>query len=85
MEDRLPDAPLDAISEPFAFLPRITSAYDLVSVMFTVIFGLWLVYTVVAIYHWVRYGHNSWIAVPAIGLHLFVSAMLMIFATSGFN
>ena len=85
MDDRLPSAPLDGISSPFSFLPRIESAYDLVSLLFTAIFILWLIYTAVSIYHWVRFGHNSWIAVPAIGLHLFISVVLMFFATSGFN
>jgi len=85
MEDQLPEAPLEAISSPLAFLPRVESAYDLVSILFTAVFFLWALYTVVSIYHWVRYGHHSWIAVPAIALHLFISAVLMIFATSGFN
>ena len=85
MDDRLPEAPLDAISSPLSFLPRITTAYDLVSIIFTLVFLTWAVYTIISIYHWMRYGHHSWIAVPAIGAHLFISAALMIFATSGFN
>lgn len=85
MDDPLPESPLQAVTSPFSFIKRIDSVYDVVSIIFTVIFLLWAVYTIVSIYHWVRYGHHSWIAVPAIALHLFVSAVLMIFATSGFN
>ena len=85
MDDTNTNVPLDPISLPFSSFPRIANMYDVVSIMFTVIFLLWAVYTVVSIYHWLRYGHNSWIAAPAIGLHLLVSASLMVFATSGFN
>ncbi|HYE23048.1 MAG TPA: hypothetical protein VEA92_01185 [Candidatus Paceibacterota bacterium] len=85
MEDELPEAPIEAIGSPLSFLPRVDNAYDLVSILFTGIFLLWAIYTVISIYHWLRYGHNSWIAVPSIALHLFISAVLMIFATSGFN
>jgi len=85
MDDSLPSARLDAIDSPLSFFPRIANAYDLVSIMFTLIFFLWAVYTIVSIYHWVRYGHNSWIATPAIALHLLISAAPMVFATSWFN
>ena len=85
MEDSLPEAPLTGVTSPFEYFPRIASAYDIASIMFTVIFLLWAVYTVIAVYHWVRYGHQSWIAVPAIGIHLFLSLALMLFATSGFK
>ena len=37
----------------------------------------WLIYTVVAIYHWLKYSHASWIAWPAIAVHLVVSLALM--------
>ncbi|HWH07082.1 MAG TPA: hypothetical protein VNU47_00970 [Candidatus Paceibacterota bacterium] len=85
MNPELPSAPLQGISSPLAFFPEITSAYDLVSIIFTVIFILWALYTLIAAYHWLRFARNSWIAVPAVGAHLFVSAVLMIYATSGFN
>jgi len=85
MDDQTPMAPLEGVSSPLSYFPQITSTHDVVSIMFTVIFLLWAVYTVVAIYHWVRYGHKSWLAVPTITLHIVVSAALMIFATSGFK
>lgn len=58
---------------------------DLVSIAFTLMFIVWAIYTLVSIYHWVRYGRDSWIAWPAIAAHLVVSAALMIFAVSGFK
>ncbi len=85
MEDSTSVSPLPGITSPFSFLPKIASAYDLASIFFTLLFILWAFFTIVSIYHWVRYGRHSWIAVPAIALHLFVSAALMLFATSGFK
>lgn len=55
-----------------------------VSVIAWLMFVLWLIYTVVASYHWLRYGHSSSIAIPAIITHLVVSALLALFAISGF-
>lgn len=55
-----------------------------VSVIAWIMFVLWLVYTVVASYHWLRYGHRSSIAIPAIITHLVVSGALALFAISGF-
>lgn len=85
MNNDLPSTPLQGVSNPLSFLPPATSAYDVLSIVFTIIFILWALYTLIAIYHWLRFARTSWIAVPAVGLHLFVSAVLMIFATSGFN
>lgn len=85
MESELPTSPLQAVSSPFSGFPRIQSAYDLMSIFFTIVFILWLVYTIIAIYHWVRYGRNSWVAVPAVATHIVVSGALILFATAGFK
>ena len=68
MESELPSSPLEAVSSPLSIFPEGASAYDILSVVFTVIFILWAIYTVIAIYHWLRFGRNSWLAVPAIGV-----------------
>ncbi|MCX6788144.1 MAG: hypothetical protein NT108_03220 [Candidatus Kaiserbacteria bacterium] len=47
------------------------------------IFIFWAVYTFVAIYHWLKYSHASWLAFPAIAAHLFISIALMSYALSG--
>jgi len=83
MDDVLPEEKRMGVEMPF--MPEITSAYDLASIVFTLAFILWALFTIISVYHWMRYGRNSWIAAPAIALHLFVSAALMLFATSGFK
>lgn len=55
------------------------------SVLFLFIFLWWLIYTLVAIYHWLRHASESWVAVPAIALHLFVSGFLIFYATAGLH
>lgn len=60
-----------------------TSLSDMVPLFFTFIFIVWAIYTVVAAYHWFRYGRDSWLAAPAVFVHIFVSAWLMIYATLG--
>ncbi len=58
---------------------------SVISVLFTLIFIWWLIYTMVAVYHWFRYGRSSWIAVPAVALHLAVSGGIFIYMTSGLH
>ena len=58
---------------------------QVLQIVFALVFIVWLLYTLVALYHWVRYGHNSWLAVPALASHLAVSAFLFILAASGFH
>ncbi|MDB5236933.1 MAG: hypothetical protein JWL88_35 [Parcubacteria group bacterium] len=54
-----------------------------VPVLFSVVFIVWIIYTLVVIYHWFRYRHKSWFAVPAIVLHFFVSGTIILFMISG--
>lgn len=55
------------------------------SVVITIVFIWWLIFTVVAAYHWFRFGRDSWIAVPAIALHLAISGWIFVFATGGLH
>lgn len=55
------------------------------SVIFALIFLWWLLFTLVSIYHWLRHAQDSWIAVPAVALHLFVSGWIIFYATSGLH
>lgn len=73
------------IETPLATLWDILPTGQLVPVAFTIIFGLWAIYTLVVAYHWIRYGHQSWMAFPAIAAHLFVSGWLIVYATAGFH
>jgi hypothetical protein len=56
-----------------------------VSIIFTLLFIWWVVYTVVVTYHWVRFGRSSWVAVPALAVHLAVSGGIFVFMTSGLH
>ncbi len=53
-------------------------------IVFVLIFFVWAIYTIVMIYHWIKYGHRSKIAIPAIIIHLIVSTLLFLMAASGF-
>jgi hypothetical protein len=80
------DQPLQPFSPPSslaAFLPSGLSAGTMVEWALYLVFAFWAVYTAVAVYHWLKYSHASWVAFPAIALHLFVSFALMAYALSG--
>jgi hypothetical protein len=80
------DEPLQPFSPPTslsAFLPDGISSAVLVEWLLYIVFVFWAIYTLVAIYHWLKYSHASWIAFPAIAVHLFVSFVLAGFALSG--
>ena len=68
----------------FSFTLAAIDPLKVVSVVAWIMFVLWLVYTIVASYHWLRYGHRSSVAIPAIITHLVVSGALALFAISGF-
>ncbi len=81
------DQPLRPFSPPtqlFEHLPGgALSAGVLMQWFLYAVFALWALYTIVAIYHWLRYSHAAKISIPAIGIHLLVSAALMSYALSG--
>lgn len=87
----IPETPLEpfprvsSIGEAFAPLLRIIDVPTLVSVIFAVLFIVWVIYTLIASYHLLRYGHRSAVAIPAIITHVLVSFMLSLFAVSGFQ
>lgn len=80
------DQPLRAFAPP-AFLDQLQltglSTGTVVIWVLYAVFAFWAVYTLVAIYHWLKYSHASLIAFPAIGVHLFISFALMSYALSG--
>jgi hypothetical protein len=63
-------------------LPQVNVS-SFVPVVFSVVFLIWVIYTLVVIYHWFRYRHKSWFAVPAIALHFFVSGTIIVYMISG--
>ncbi|MEA2701932.1 MAG: hypothetical protein QOE22_641 [Candidatus Parcubacteria bacterium] len=52
-------------------------------VIFAIVFFIWVAYTLVLAYHWFRYGHRSFLAVPMLVLHVVVSGTLMLLAAAG--
>lgn len=60
-------------------------AVQVVSVIAWFVFVVWMLYTLVAAYHWFRYGHQSAVAIPALLTHVIVSLSLALFAVSGFK
>lgn len=52
-------------------------------VIVLIAFLIWMVFTVVVAYHWFRYAHRSWVTVPALALHVFVSGNILLYALRG--
>jgi len=80
------DQPLQPFAPPTALLDHFHISYSaglLVEWVLYAIFAFWAVYTVIAIYHWLRYSHTSFLAFPAIGIHLYISFALMSYALTG--
>ena len=59
------------------------SSSTLVSSFFYLVLLYWIIYTVVAVYHWFVHSHNASIALPAVALHLFVSIVLIGYIVTG--
>ncbi len=83
----MPEQPLQPFAFPsaslFSYLPSGFSAGIVITWILYAVFAFWALYTLVAIYHWLKYSHASLAAFPAIALHLFVSLALMSYALSG--
>lgn len=78
-------APLTPFSVPivFASLLSALSSAPIILGISSLVGIAWLLYTAVAVYHWFRYSHASWVAIPAIIAHLTVSLALLVYALSG--
>ena len=80
------DQPLQPFPPPtdlLSYLPSGVSAGMTVEWALYIVFTFWALYTIIAIYHWLKYSHASFVAFPAIALHLFISFALMTYALSG--
>lgn len=74
-----------AIGPDLSPLADLVSVESVLSVIILLVFIWWAVFTIVVIYHWIRYARDSWMAVPAIVLHLVVSTWIFVFATGGLH
>lgn len=82
----MPDQPLQPFSPPTALLAYLPSGISVdlaVEWALYAVFAFWAFYTAVAVYHWLKYSHASWLAFPAIAVHLCISFALMAYALSG--
>lgn len=80
------DQPLQPFAPPTAlleYLPDNISAGSVVEWALYIVFAFWALYTIIAIYHWLKYSHASWVAFPAIATHLIISFALIAYALSG--
>ena len=80
------DQPLQPFALPSAllsYLPDGLSAGVVVTWALYAVFAFWAIYTVVAIYHWLKYSNASWAAFPSMAVHLYLSFALMSYALSG--
>lgn len=82
------DQPLQPFSPPTAFLDKMNLPGFLPAELFSrwllvAVCAFWALYTIVGIYHWMKYSHGSWVAVPAIVVHIGVSLLLIIYTLTG--
>lgn len=83
MNDSAPYVPNPTpFAKPIFSIPA-TSLSSVLTVIFFLIFVVWAIYTVIVAYHWFRYGHRSWLAIPAIVTHLVVSGFIILLMASG--
>ncbi len=82
----MPSQPLQPFSPPAILLPYLSgglSGGTAVMWLLITVFVFWSIYTLIAVYHWLKYSHASWVAFPAIIAHLFVSFSLAVYTLSG--
>ena len=86
MAQALPNSPgAGSLPGEFSRTLELSGLYDIVPFIFLILFAIWALYTVISIYHWVRYSRNSWLAAPSIAVHIVVSIALMFYATAGLH
>ncbi|HRH55917.1 MAG TPA: hypothetical protein PK609_03570 [Candidatus Paceibacterota bacterium] len=73
--------PIEPLTPPVFLMGASTDG--VLSIVFLVLFIIWTIYTLVAAYHWLRYGHRSAVAIPALIVHVVVSWLLAGYAASG--
>ncbi|MDD3531557.1 MAG: hypothetical protein PHV99_03155 [Candidatus Pacebacteria bacterium] len=84
----MPDTPLQPFAPPAGLSSLLPNELNLsagiaIEWVLYAVFAFWALYTLVAVYHWLKYSHASWVAFPAIAAHLFISIALMSYTLSG--
>jgi uncharacterized membrane protein len=58
---------------------------QIVPLFFLLVFVIWLIHSLVASYHWLRYSGNKMLSITMIVTHVLVSSVLAIYAVSGLH
>lgn len=80
------NAPLVPLQDPLVTLSKLGLTIPQGSgtmIVLAIVFGIWLIYTLVVTYHWLKYSHGSMASLPALFVHLVISAVIMSYALSG--
>jgi hypothetical protein len=77
-----PTASIQSIPSPLASFAF--NQTQILEVVFFLVFFVWAIYTIVIIYHWMRYGNRAPVGVPIILAHFVISLGLFIFGAVGF-
>ena len=72
------------LSQSLSFMGTVDGITIVAFIFYTVVLFA-AVFTIVVLYHWVRYGHRSFMMIPALVAHFVVSFALIGFAASGLN
>ena len=78
-----PLVPFHPPTETLQSLGIVLPSFPLLEAFLLLVFALWVLYTLVVVYHWLRYSHASLLAFPAIFVHFAISYMLMSYALVG--
>ncbi|HVW82924.1 MAG TPA: hypothetical protein VHC68_03210 [Candidatus Paceibacterota bacterium] len=74
------DQPLVPFTSPLAVAAQYgLSAHQLGAGLVLLGLFFWLLFTLTAIYHWLRYSHAALLSLPSVAAHLFVSGVLILF------
>src|SRR3989344_5253307 len=76
----MPDQPLQPFALPSVLLSRFSDMLPpglVVEIVLFTVLAFWALYTLIAIYHWLKYSHASVIAIPAIAVHLGISFLFI--------
>ena len=71
---------MGSTTSPFVQIPQ----KEVFIALFSLIAVIWILYTLVAAFHWFKFGNRTHAAIPAMALHLVVTIEFLIFIISGF-
>ena len=74
---------MEGSSSPIGIHVSALAVSEVIPVLFFLVFFIWVIYTLIASYHWLRYSNNTTLALSAITAHIIVSLMLAVYTVSG--